>query len=596
MSRPLFWRQLIMGVLLVLTCTILPDSNCANGATAPDSNEQGPELSRPPSFLVRFFDGKTKVFNSYNAVNDKEWNCSDKNLSATIERVTNDEWKLKIDTKDVPIKEVSFPWFEKKIALNSNQADDIIYYPYLLGVSMKPELRGEWEWWGVDYPGSSFAPLVIIADDTDAIMVAATNWPPKKVKPVYSLRRVSMLYSEKIVPHDSSTYMAKIVKVSGDASKGNYPWHRVLDNYKAWLRDKMTQEGLYPVIVPQWMQKVDGFINLQLENMGKFDVSAIYKKWNKWSSIFPWIQFWGQMSEGYPHPDFGCCIDKQQMHPRYIPDLITFARNITGLKEFEGHVGYYSRPKPDTVLVDSGAPANNVRLDFLLQWLHRNKELYHANVFYLDTVGGRYMGDPLRVAKLFKGVFPENTFIEFPVDIYPTAFLASGSLGGSIRGYKKKGRDEDDLAGGPTMLPFPRFGRYLLDDRIIFLGQSNGDYKFWGKSANYWTERRAFLLGAKFDVVSPQNDYATPNTFNYALNLAITERKRVKWWDRNPVYKDVNGIFNIPKSIAVRRFTDASGKNLFVVDNWQQIPGLKINFRDKIVEIPARRLSIIDLN
>ena len=585
-------RRLLMKVCLILAVILEFGIDSVHGVAGP---EDVLGSLYPPSFAVCFSDGDMKVFRNYIVLDADKWGCSDETLSASVERVKNDQWKLEIVTKNSAIKEVYFPWFEQKVVLNSYPADDIVYYPYLFGILMKPEARIEWDWWGVDYPGVSFAPVMIIADDTDAIMAAAINWPPKKVRPIYSLRRMSMLYSEKIEPHSSSTYMAMIAKTKGDAAKGYYPWQHALDNYKVWLKDKMSQEGLYPISYAQWMQKVDGFMNVQLENVKDFDIGAIYEKWNKWSNVFPWIQFWGQMSEGYPNPEYGCCLEKKQMHPRYMPELVTFAKNITRLEGFKGHVGYYSRPAHDTILAASELQGGETGLGALLEWLRVNKEMYYANVFYLDTVGGKYMGDPLRVAKLFKGVFPEDTFIEFPVDIYPTAFLVSGSLGGRNWRDKKWGKEESDLSRGFQIVHFPQFGRYLLDDRIIFLGQSNGDHVLWGQTADYWVERNAFLLGAKFDVMTPEDGKGGPNTLDTALSLAISERKRVNWWGRNPVYYDVNDIYNVPASISVRRFVDANGKNLLVVDNWRQVSGLKINFKDKIVEIPARKLCIIDL-
>jgi hypothetical protein len=595
-SKHFSLRQLLVKECFILACILQPGTDCVKGAASPNGPADGLELNYPPSFAVQYLNGNRKLFRSHDLTSAERWNYSDENLDAFIERVKDDQLKLVITTKDSTVKEVYFPWFEHKILLNSNLKDDFVYYPYRLGLLMKPELRVEWGWWGVDYPGGSFAPVIIIADDTDAIMVAANNWPPKKVRPIYSLRRISMLYSEKIGPHSSSTYMAMIIKVKGDAAKGYYPWQLALDNYKVWLKDKMTQEGLYPILYPQWMRKVDGFINIQLENITKFDISDIYEKWNKWGSVFPWFQFWGQMSEGYPNPEYGCCLENKQVHPRYMPELVTFAKNITGTEGLQGHVGYYSRPAHDTILVAPGLSNADTGLGALLDWLRVNKELYYANVFYLDTVGGKYMGDPLRVAKLFKGVFPEDTFIEFSVDVYPTAFLASGSLGGRNWRDKKWGKDKSDLSGNFQIIPFPGFGRYLLNDRIIFLGESNGDHVLWGQKADYWAERNAFLLGAKFDVITPQDGKGESNSLNSALYLAIAERKRVNWWDRNPVYYDVNGIYNVPESICVRRFVDASGKNLLVVDNWRQVAGLKINFQDKIIEIPARKLCIMDLN
>ena len=56
------------------------------------------------------------------------------------------------------------------------------------------------------------------------------------------------------------------------------------------------------------------------------------------------------------------------------------------------------------------------------------------------------------------------------------------------------------------------------------MGESNGDHVFWGAKGQHWAERQAFLLGAKFDVISYTLRFPKETQ---AMELAIAERKRV---------------------------------------------------------------------
>src|SRR5262249_56592137 len=116
--------------------------------------------------------------------------------------------------------------------------------------------------------------------------------------------------------------------------------------------------------------------------------------------------------------------------------------------------------------------------------------------------------------------FDPATVIEYPVDVYPGAFLVSGSLGaGAWAGGP--GRTPERLGAALTRTTVPAFGRYLLDDRVLFAGDSNGDGRCWGPGADYWTERQAFLLGAKFDVIRPTEDGTPGGPADRALVAAI---------------------------------------------------------------------------
>jgi len=140
---------------------------------------------------------------------------------------------------------------------------------------------------------------------------------------------------------------------------------------------------------------------------------------------------------------------------------------------------------------------------------------------------------------------------------------------------------------------FPSFGRYLLDDRILFLGESNGAGRWWGPAADYWTERQAFLLGAKFDVIHPTEDGTPEGPEDRALVAAIAARDRSKWWERDPVYLDRRGLQDIPPDVDVRRYRGRQGETLLVVDNWKARSNVQVTVDGHVTALPADRLAIV---
>ena len=128
---------------------------------------------------------------------------------------------------------------------------------------------------------------------------------------------------------------------------------------------------------------------------------------------------------------------------------------------------------------------------------------------------------------------------------------------------------------------------------MMFLGESNGDWRFWGKPNAYWCERQAFLLGAKFDAIQLTENGDPAGPPNRALSLAIEQRDEVGWWHRKPVYLDLKGITSVPGGIDVRRFRGKDGEDLLVIDNWDRRPGLSFEFLGRGVAVPERELSIV---
>lgn len=151
------------------------------------------------------------------------------------------------------------------------------------------------------------------------------------------------------------------------------------------------------------------------------------------------------------------------------------------------------------------------------------------------------------------------------------------------------------LAGTKTVCSFPRLARYVMDDKTIFLGASNGDYAYWADYGEYWTMRNAFLLGAKFDLQSPGPQAFSSTSMWAPLERILDLRENSDWWSRDMVYYDEEGVSNIPSGIEVRRFVDKDGYNAFCIENWQQQTQKSFTFGGRSYSIPSDQLSIVDL-
>jgi hypothetical protein len=513
-------------------------------------------------------------------------------VKASVRSVGDGEWELKLEVKRGPVTAVWFPW-EGESTTATADAHDVVYYPHLFGVAERMASLAPWSWKGGAYPGYSFAPLVVVAGDHRARMVAATNWPPRRVSPLYSLGRIGLSYDEPLDAGARRSYRALVVEASSDA--GGVAWPQAVDAYKTWLGGQLRTAALEPAY-PGWMSSTQGWLNVQLENMPTWDPQRIQSVWDRFKDRLSWVQFWGQMSayavaNGIRSGDTGCCLEVTEVHERYEPDLTRLAGTIAK----EGHVGFYARPRsPFRPLVESSSGSATPEFTFLRGWLDRNRGIYGANAFYIDVLGGRYFGEPLDVARRLRGEIDPATVVEYAVDVYPAAFLVSGALGGGDWSGGP-GRTPATLDGSRTRTTFPALGRYLFDDRIIFLGESNGDGRWWGAAGDYWTERQAFLLGAKFDVIHPTENGEPDGPEDQALALAIQARDRARWWKRSLAYRDRMGLTGIPADVDVRRYRDHDGGDVLVVDNWHGHRELSVEVDGRPQTLPDDRLSIVDV-
>src|SRR5439155_17344347 len=173
-------------------------------------------------------------------------------------------------------------------------------------------------------------PLVVLASSSEARMVAAINWPPKEVEPLYGAERLALLYDEEVPINASVSYECMIVDVEGDSAHGDVPWQLALDRYRAWLDSHVSAPSY-----PDWMWEGQGFLDVQLELQSPYDISSIRKLYQNHKDLYPWVLFWGQMT---PPGSKLCCALNQEMHAAYVEILLDLVREIVA---GGGHDDYY---------------------------------------------------------------------------------------------------------------------------------------------------------------------------------------------------------------------------------------------------------------
>lgn len=474
---------------------------------------------------------------------------------AEIRRTNTLEYELSL-TASQPLNQVWFPWFPTEYACNR------ILYPHLLGLEIDNHRLAPGVWSISDiaaYPGPMVFPGAVMEHTNVGLGVFAVNWPPLGVRVLYARGTVALRYDIPVAAGETRNYRAMIVESSRDESAE--PWHRALDPYKSWLTANMVADGMHPIPYPQWLLDAHGWSNVQLEDYDD-PMGEVRRRWEEWGHVFPAIQTWGSMSNRYTTPgeETGCCLIDTSLHPRNA-ELPSIAEEIIA---GGGQFGYYARPQNTGPVAgpDVNAVANR---EFLLNWIDINRNQLGGNMNYLDWFIVRPLGPVLEVAHQFRdGLWGRDTVCERAVDVYPTAFFMSGALWGGPRFRTYAEQTLDQIPQGQTGIAFPRFARYVIDDRVVFMGESNGDHAMWGVThgQDYWGERQAFLLGCKLDWMQ-RPDGSTPN--DPAVPMIIDAWTRNNFWARSPVYLDTLGVRNVPTSADVRRFRGSAGETIIAV-------------------------------
>ena len=572
--------------------------------------------------------------------------------------------------------------------LGTEASDDVLIYPRWLGTAAKVTSQPPSAWmWGT-YPGASdaFAPFMIRTDANQAELLAATNWDaasgiePRPVRPIWACNGWGLWYFDlahpPVAPGAPAQDRFRMTLWSSDGTPiGAEPWVDVADEYASWLQSRMQTAGLGPVDYPSWIDSIHGFMPVGLQNSLDHRVEAdVQAIWNNYKTTFPWIQFWGQMS------DYGgeCCGQCRLLDPRYDSqtcpnpnpngsgiDVRCFA---AGVRAEGRHVGFYTAPFNNWLsgmrpMLDDAAtcitpadymnascpvnpqcdsngdqiPDGESALDWFVRWNALAETDWGANAFYYDTLGSVAWGEPLFVAGLFGNTLSNHSVSEFPVDVYPTAFLGSGLFLGDSPNYYPGGPGSstlEDLAGSTCQIKFTPLASLVLADRYFFSGAVNDGYKGWGLCRGYWMERQAFLLGHKFDAAWPHEkmgrcgvtgaacpeppwaacdaaraaeyceggDWANiPGSVDVAyecmdeaLALAVQERDAHAWWGgRRPRYRHRIGLTAVPAGTDIRRFDDASGTPLLAIDNWNGASGT-FRFNGIELPLPSQKLAIYE--
>lgn len=582
-----------------------------------------------PEFAIIAADGSYRVYSTYTEIARGVYSVSDSMLDATVRRSGNDIWRLELSAH-VDINTVRFPWMSARQPLGDDISDDVYYYPIFLGIGQKAALQNEDGnfFGGTTYPGALSAPLVVVADGHSARIVAATNWPPKAVRPFYGAERMFLVYDRQpVMRGHSETFGALISEVRGGTpSAGVVPWQLAVDKYRAWL-DSVSA----PIAYPSWMWEGEGILNVQSEwqtGFTPFSDSILNDRWLPVQKRLPWVVIWGQMSG----PSGDCCgIDAAthkyyptlpQMDRRLVPSLVNWVKNEVVAKGF--HAAYYSAP----YMGEYGDGADRL-LDSRegLAWFdryNRANAAYGANSFYFDTLARHYWGEPDALLRLFRrGQLSREALAEGLVDYLPVPGLVSGALtnGGFCGAPYRTPLNIDRSPSAPAhsdyaegRVSFPRLGRYLMGDRLAYGFYSNADWIFWGNGTwnadgcNYsnaertgWcdlngpcehgSERLAFLLGTKLDVLD-----TGPNP---VLEQLFQERERVHWWERRPKFIDTKGLdlTRIPfgSKVEAGRFIDANGRTLVAVSNPLAERGVSIGVDGRTIEAPPDYLHVFDL-
>ncbi len=513
-----------------------------------------------------------------------------------VRRSGDEEWELVVHARR-DLEGVWFPWRSPVSALDPARPSTVVLYPSMLGVAVSAPAAAALGFDWRRYPGEVFAPLIVLADAREAELVAATSWPPRTVVPVFSSDGLALRYAEPVPAGATRRYRALIARRSGDEGAGRAPWLLAALAYRDWLAPHLARERLASS-APQWLVESEGWQNVQLQNLRTFDAGELRARWQRWRDLLPWMQVWGQMSDyaggsrllaatGVTE-EVGCCIDRTALAARYRDGLAPVAATIAR----DGRIGFYTRPRTPYARLDLPGSAGDAERGFLLGWLALTRTALDANAFYVDVVGHRWFGEPLAIARFVRDALPAETVIEYAVDVYPRSALVSGSLtGGSFGGGpSREPRELGALAVARTT--FPRFGRAVLGDRLLFLGESNGDHVFWGEESAHWAERQAFLLGAKLDAMRVAAAYDRPDEPNPALARIVALRRASGWWRRAPVYLDRLGVADVPDGVDVRRFRGRDGEDLLAVDNPGRRSGVQVRLDGRPVALDADPLSI----
>ena len=585
-------------------------------SAAAASSASGPGAAAPPSFLVQIWQGDSWTQTVYDPPVSGPYIIDDGFVTAEVTRVAvpgGDEWTLEVTAAaTVDIRAIAFPFRPARRPLDADISDDVFHAPTIAG-STEHALNRNIDFsnqYFAAWPGGAFAPLVMMEDDDQARMIAATNWPPVATAVSYHAQRLEIWYADETGfsgafwpnglvssvpdPGESQTYRFREINVSptdvADAAPGTRPWHLAIDRYRMWITPRVEE-----IVPPRWIVETHGIHAISLHDLplpaGDPDwiVERIQEWTAEWETQLPWVQFWGQMSDYFGD----CCFPEYGHHPRYVASDPTLTEVTQQLRAQGMHVGYYA--SPDWTLPVDRALDRTEGQDFLENWIASHENEFAADAFYVDVVGRVVTGEPEVVRQLFApgAMIPAAGMIEGIVDIYPSTHLLSGATIGCC-GFQRHDPDRQvgwppDALTAPNMM-YPRMAPYLLPERVTFLGGGNGEALQWGAANGHVVERETFLLGAKIIAFMPDEPNGQQNAM---VNAIVDAREAASWWNRAPKFVDTIGLSDVPAGIRATRFIDAAGRQLIAVDNPQEHAGQTLVADGLELSIPPTPISIL---
>ena len=178
-------RSIAFCILLGVTPAAVAGSNCV----AP-----GDEA---PTFMVqRWIAANDWTVHYYQPPSEGPFVVDDDIVAAEVS-CDDGIWELElVPASGVSLRAVVFPARLERQPLDHDISDDRYYFPLIAG-AVEHALSRNVDFADVfmrAWPGDAFAPLVIMADDDQARLIAAANWPPIPVAPAYHAQRLELWY------------------------------------------------------------------------------------------------------------------------------------------------------------------------------------------------------------------------------------------------------------------------------------------------------------------------------------------------------------------------------------------------------------------
>lgn len=325
------------------------------------------------------------------------------------------------------------------------------------------------------------------------------------------------------------------------------------------------------------MQRASCLLAIQLQDL-EGDSAAVERTVRKLvgehEGLAAAVYFWGQMSDYVGpappwNPGTGCCLPLMELRPRYQTWLPALARELADKGIY---VGYYSNPSYTLPIQ---------------QWTAYNVIANDASAHYIDAIASC---TPQQIAAT--KVLPlDHPLIEWPTLAMPGyAVMASGAL---WHGPTFPDGTPHTTSADPRITSWPEMGRLLFPAVKMFTGPQDGEWT--SESAEpphifvYPGNRWAWRLGMGLMLQPQQARWGVNECVNEMLALWHVHQ----WFAREPFYRGV--VKHSEPGLFITRFTDRTGKELYVFDQWETPIARTVMVNGNNISIPPSRLGISTL-